>query len=71
MLLTQSIRRFFPSTEPLEAEVTDGAEGKNREEEWEEVTEGVSAENGAPEIQADNEAVSQMDIDTAEAPKIE
>jgi len=72
LFLTLS-RRFFPSTEPLDTN-GDGTEektGVNKDDEWEEVKEGGSAENGAPEVQAETEAISQMDTDVVETPKIE
>lgn len=43
----------------------------DKDEDWEEVKEGESAENGAPEVESEAEAVSQMEPEAAETPKIE
>jgi hypothetical protein len=54
-------RRFFPSTEPTATE---------NEDDWEDVKEGESAENGAPEVEVTEEAESKPE-DAEETPNIE
>jgi len=74
LLLTWFLRRFFPPTEPIEAETPGGAgleTGADKEDDWEEVKEGESAENGAPELQTETSSVSHMETDTNDSPKIE
>jgi len=45
--------------------------GTDKDEEWEEVKEGESAENGAPETQADTDMLPQNDTDAGQLAKIE
>ncbi|KAH8594406.1 hypothetical protein B0O99DRAFT_624923 [Bisporella sp. PMI_857] len=71
--------RFFPSTEPVESkDKVDGHDeevsGNDKEEEWVEVTEGKSAENGAteeanPDLQVEAKGTETPKLELPEVPK--